>query len=638
MTVRYNRRVWRNRYQTIMKRTLCYLFSISCLAFARSAEPTQSPNFSPEPHPSLDVTIVEPVKVEIRENVCFVDFCQAAYGNLQVIFHDSVPEAKLSIRLGEKINGDGTIDRTPPGSVNYREIELITREGVSVYKLDIPTKPFHAGAASVKMPPAIGEVTPFRYVEIEGAAGAFDKISLRQLAVHAPFSDSASAFESSDETLNAVWKLCKYTMKATTALGVYIDGERERIPYEGDAYINLLSHYACDLDPRVARLTFEHLLNHPTWPTEWSLHMPMIAAADYQATGDPVLAAHHYEALKEKLLMNKAREDGLLSVSAIVDWPAAERDGYNDGIVDPMQKKQVGPLVNTVANAFYYHALQCVARLATALHREDEAHSLNAKAKQVYESFNTKFFDAGRGVYIDGEGSAHASLHANMFPLAFGLVPKERQSGVADFVQSRGMACSVYGAQYLLEALYESGKEDYALGLMTTHTERSWWHMLELGSTMTLEAWDAKAKPNLTWNHAWGAAPANIIARYVLGVRPLEPGYAKILIAPRPGTLKWMRGKVPTPRGPVTVCLQYDNAEMRLEIEVPANATARVVLPGRAILPEEVTVNAKPMMATLEQGTLVLENLSPGHYVILRKAAQPAAASTAVLMPQHASH
>ena len=34
--------------------------------------------------------------------------------------------------------------------------------------------------------------------------------------------------------------------------------------------------------------------------------------------------------------------------------------------------------------------------------------------------------------------------------------------------------------------------------------------MIEVGSTMTLEAWDAKYKPNLTWNHAWGAAPANI--------------------------------------------------------------------------------------------------------------------------------
>ena len=134
---------------------------------------------------------------------------------------------------------------------------------------------------------------------------------------------------------------------------------------------------------------------------------------------------------------------------------------------------------------------------------------------------------------------------------------------------------------------------------------------------MTLEAWNAKVKPNLTWNHAWGAAPANIISRFVLGVRPLEPGYTSILIAPQPGTLKSIRGKVPTPRGPVAVALQND-ARMRLEIEVPPGATARVELPGRATRAEPISVNGKTVPAKLENGTLVVEALPPGRHTILR--------------------
>src|SRR5438093_9607275 len=124
-----------------------------------------------------------------------------------------------------------------------------------------------------------------------------------------------------------------------------------------------------------------------------------------------------------------------------------------------------------------------MALLATGLKKDADASDLEAKAKQVYESFNRVFCDPARGVYIDGEGSTHASLHANMFPLAFGLVPEKRKAKVADFVQSRGMACSVYGAQYLLEALFGVGRDDYAVQLMTARTERSWWHMIELGST-----------------------------------------------------------------------------------------------------------------------------------------------------------
>lgn len=569
-----------------------------------------------EPVP-LEVTPVEPVRVETAGGVCFADFGKAYYGNLQITLKGRVTDGKFTVRLGEKLESNGRIDRKPPGSVNFREVEVVTREGQNVYQLEIPTKKPHQGAAPVKMPAAIGEVTPFRYVEIDKAPVTLDKSSLRQLAVHAPFDDKAASFESSDPTLNAVWDLCKHTMKATTAFGDYIDGERERLAYEGDAYINQLSHYACDLDPRVARSTFERLLKYPTWPTEWSLQMPMIAEADYEATGDPVLAVSHFDAIKRKLLMNKAREDGLLRVSAIVDWPKSERDNYNEGVADPKQGQQVGPEINTVANAFYYRSLLSAARLGKALKKDDEARDLEAKAKQVHTAFNATFFDPKRGIYTDGEGSNHASLHANMFPLAFGLVPPERQAKVADFVQSKGMACSVYGAQFLLEALYLSGKGDHALGLMTARDERSWWHMIGQGSTMTLEAWNAKVKPNLTWNHAWGAAPANIISRFVLGVRPLEPGYTSILIAPQPGKLKSIRGKVPTPRGPVAVALQNE-ARMRLDIEVPPGATARVELPGRATRAEPISVNGKTVPAKLENGTLVVEALPPGRHTILR--------------------
>ncbi len=150
------------------------------------------------------------------------------------------------------------------------------------------------------------------------------------------------------------------------------------------------------------------------------------------------------------------------------------------------------------------------------------------RAEQVKQSINEKLFDRERGVYLDGEETEHASLHANMFPLAFGLTPDEYKSSVVDFIKNRGMACSVYGSQFLLEALYEAGEDEYALELMTSKTDRGWWHMIELGSTVTLEAWDLKYKGNLDWNHAWGAAPANIIPRWLMGIRPLEPGKTTI--------------------------------------------------------------------------------------------------------------
>ena len=558
----------------------------------------------------LEVTPVRPAKSVIRGEVLFADFGRDVYGNLEVEFSVDPPASNVTVRLGEKLTEQGAIDRTPPGSVNYRELHFSTQPGQRMYRLIIPPKAFHKGTESVKMPESIGEVTPFRYVEIEGDGISLPNISLRQLFAHAPFKDDTSSFECSNETLNAVWNLCKHTMKATTAFGVYIDGERERIPYEADAYINLLSHYACDLDSRVARATFAHLLSHPTWPTEWSLHMPMIAAADYEATGDARLAKEFYNQLKKKLLLDKARQDGLLDASAIVDWPEGERDGYNEGNAARDNPKQAGPMINTVANAFYYRALTRMAILAQALGMGADSQEFKEKAKQVYASFNRVFWDPAQKLYVDGEGSHHASLHANMFAVAFDLTPREHLSKVADFLQKRGMACSVYGAQYLLEALFAVGKDQYAVELMAARTKRSWWHMIDSGSTMTWEAWDAEFKKNLTWNHAWGAAPANILSRFVLGVRPLAPGYTKLLIAPQPGGLAWARGKVPTPAGPIT--LKIENAEtFRLEVEIPPQTDTTAILPSRK--EHQILLDGKRISVVENQGLLSVK-VPSGHH------------------------
>ena len=83
------------------------------------------------------------------------------------------------------------------------------------------------------------------------------------------------------------------------------------------------------------------------------------------------------------------------------------------------------------------------------------------------------------------------------------------------------MACGVYAANYLLEALYNAGEGQYALDLMTSEIDRSWMNMIKTGSTMTTEAWDVKYMPLLMgWSHAWSASPAHIIPRKLMGIEP----------------------------------------------------------------------------------------------------------------------
>jgi hypothetical protein len=173
-----------------------------------------------------------------------------------------------------------------------------------------------------------------------------------------------------------------------------------------------------------------------------------------------------------------------------VDWPKGETDGF------------VFTNVNSVVNAFHYRSLVLMEKIATAIDKPDDAAFYRQHAERVKAAFNENFFDSQRGIYVDGIGTGHASIHANLFALAFGLVPSNRCAAVAGFIKSRGMACSVYPTVYLLEALYDAGEDRYALNLMTSDSDRSWLNMIRAGSTVTTEAWDVKYKVNEGWTHA----------------------------------------------------------------------------------------------------------------------------------------
>ena len=142
------------------------------------------------------------------------------------------------------------------------------------------------------------------------------------------------------------------------------------------------------------------------------------------------------------------------------------------------------------------------------------------------------------------------------------------------------MACSVYGSQYLLESLYNAGEADYALQLMTSDSKRIWLNMIRVGSSMTTEAWDEYFKPNLTWNHAWGSAPANITARKLMGIEAIEPSFRKFRISPQPGKLAFASIQVPCIRGEIQCDLTNNENEWKLIVSVPGNTQAEIWLPS----------------------------------------------------------
>lgn len=531
-----------------------------------------------------------------RDGLWFVDFGRAAFGTIRIRASVPATGGALTVHLGEVV-ADGRIDREPGGSRRYRVAHQDLLPGTRWYEIAIPKDARNTSGAAVRMPEEVGEVVPFRYCEVEGYPGTLTAADIRQVRVHYPFDGGAATFASSNRVLNDVWELCKYSIEATSFAGVYVDGDRERIPYEGDAYINQLGHYCLDTEYAMARRTLVHLMAHPTWPVEWHQHIPLMVWEEYLYTGATDFLRARYDEIVAKLLLPLAREDGLLVVDesalsaallhsigmhgpirTLVDWPPGERDGH-----------RITP-VDSVVNAFHHRGLVLMAEMAAAIGRDGDAHRFRTAAARVHASYQAVFFDPARGIYRDGEGQQHASLHANAFALAFGLVPGDRQAGVVEHLRSRGMACSVYAAQHLIDGLCRAGAGDHALDLMTSTGERSWAHMIyDVGSTITLEAWDDRFKPNQDWNHAWGAAPANLIPRRVMGIMPVEPGFGRVRIAPQIGELTAASIRHPTIRGPIDLRIEQTAESYRVVVKLPDTMTGELALHGEnvALVPGE---------------------------------------------------
>jgi alpha-L-rhamnosidase len=587
-------------------------------------------------HYPLQKQDVYPVSIKsLSASNAFIDFGKAAFGRLRLTLLGKIESDTVTIHLGET-QKDGRINRVPGGSIRYSAQKLALRGGWNTYVITITPDKRNTGPQAIHMPEYIGEVTPFRYCELEGYTEPLCKNQIVQETVFYPFDENDSWFTSSDSVLNKVWELCKYSMKATSFTGVYIDGDRERIPYEADAYINQLGHYGVAREFSIARYSHEYLLYHPTWPTEYIMMSVLMAWNDYLYTGNKESLVHFFPDLKAKTLLPLADESGFISTKTnkvtpevlesihfnknyfngnlrdIVDWPQSgilglgkNEPGETDGFV--FQN------INTVVNAYHYQSLVLMGAISELLGEQADEKTFIHHSLKLKATFNTKLLDKKLGVYRDGIGTDHSSLHSNMFPLAFSIPPEKYIGKIIEFVHSRGMACSVYGSQFLLDAVYDSNNPEYGLDLLTSTSERTWYNMIRVGSTISLEAWDNKYKPNQDWNHAWGAAPANIIPRKLMGIEPVEAGFRKIRIKPQPATLGNAEIKCPTIRGDVWVSFQNNpKKSFTLKVSIPANTTANIYLPFWS-KSQKVTMNGKPVSYRQDGDFAVIEGLGSGN-------------------------
>ena len=517
--------------------------------------------------------IIEERTAEIRGHG-FFDFERSAYGTLELEL-EGVYAEHVEVVIGEMAENDMIVHH--PGWTTFIQERLKLSNGRHLYRFNIPPHlPAYDGFPHPPLPAACpSEIAPFRYAEINHYYG---KATVRRRVYFDDFDDDAAFFESSDGNLNKVWEFCKYSMKAPSCFGIYVDGERERQAFEGDCYINALGAYCSGGGYEIARRTLEFMIEfYPIPALEYRLITPRLVR-DYMLYSGDELSLHFWQrTLPQRLCQQYLNCDGLIEnpkfvdindyrgeipyqyfplfqdpMQLLVDWPPNERDDYEYGAV------------NFISNVFYYDALNNLDLLLPG-------NGYDSLAKQVRQKMLALFKRADGGL-ADNANSDHMALHTAVMALAFDLADRHDSAKLADFIVSKGMKCSVYMAQFLLDACFKANKAQHAIDLLRSDKERSWLNMIAQGSTISMEAWSNELKPNQDWNHAWGAAPANIIPRRLAGIRPLENGFKKFIIDPQAGDVKEFVMHHPSPKGEIT--LEYSSGNM--QFTVPEGSAAVV--------------------------------------------------------------
>lgn len=459
----------------------------------------------------------------------------------------------------------------------------------------------------------------FRYVVIENSPVPITADDLQASAVYYPFDDGtdadAATFTSSDSTLNAVWQLSRNTMEANT-VNLYVDSwTRERGAYEADAYIQQMEHAVLGSDQSLSVYSMDYLLAHPSWPTEWHLYDILAVHDAWMNSGDLTQAQQTYVQLQRILLTPSLdAKTGLIKrddVDDIIDWPVGERNGYVKSDYD------------TVVNVLTYRDLVDMADLATALGHTADAATYTSQALALKTAINKLLFDPAKGAYRDGlvtETGApitHYAIQASAFALAFGVVDPANKTAVANYIQSLGMACSVYCAAFMLPGLYSADAGSVADSFLTSSATNSWVNMIKAGAGSTMEAWDASLKPNTTYSHPWAASPVYDVAQGMFGILPTAPGYSTFQVKPQPGTIQSAAVTQPTVRGSIGAAFhQVAGGHIDVSVQVPSTTTAQVTIPLGAATGATVYVDGVAVQGTQSGSWVTVAGLPSGCHVL----------------------
>ena len=330
----------------------------------------------------------------------------------------------------------------------------------------------------------------------------------------------------------------------------------------------------------------------------------------FERTGDRAVLERMYGAMRRFLrFLALDHSNGIRGAGRYGDW-------FGLGQTAPSE---------VVGTAYLSRTARQFARIADALMRPADARRANRLADLARNAFQREL--------VSSDGVVRGDTQTGyVLALAFDLIDGPERAQMIDRLVGRIEAAGGHpatgflGTAMLLPVLSEHRRHDVACQLIQDRRYPSWLYPVVHGATTTWERWDGWteergfADPTVgnSFNHYALGAVGDWLYRVIGGLAPDEPGYRTTLVAPRPGgTITWATTRHESLLGEHLTSWALEDDVLRVDVAVPANARARVLLPGDA---DRVTVNgiaiqrhsASWRTRSSENGTTV--SVGPGRF------------------------
>jgi hypothetical protein len=472
-----------------------------------------------------------------------------------------------------------------------------------------------------------------RYLEVrcEGAETSPDVLPIVEtISARVAHSDSppAGEFSCSNELFNRIHTLVRWSQRSNFAHTLTDCPHRERLGWLEQYHLNGPSlRYGFDLD-RLYSKSFDDMIAAQTpaglVPSiapefvifdegfrdspEWGSALILAAWQHFVWTGDDSVLRRCYPAMCRYLVyLDTTAKDGLLD-HGLGDW-------FDQGPNRPGMP-QLTPIA-LPATAFYYLSAETLSQIAHQIGREEEATAYEQKAQTIGENFNKAFFNPATGIYATGSQTAQA------LPLVLNLVPvNKRPAAIAALVhniENRDYAVTAgdIGYRYLLRALTAAGHSEVIFRIASQSEKPGYGYQLAHGCTSLAESWNAERSSSQ--NHFMLGQIMEWFYGDLAGIAPdpVVPGFKNVLVQPHPtGDITWANARHESPYGPVSVKWRIQDGRFILQVDIPANATATIRVPGRnaQLVDSPESSSTAWVKETSRIGTECVYEVASGHY------------------------